>query len=250
MGLLKYPLFLFALLPLLNCSKESSKKEDPIPAQMEAQPKTTNSGGFSGTVAETMTSGGYTYVQLESGIWLAGPQSDIAKGEPVHTDDAGSEMQDFVSKSLNRTFKSIYFVQAIHKGSHGTHEGTENPHAGMGSNAAESSQPEKTVIENLSVPTGGHSIQDIFAKKSDLVGKTVSLRAKVVKANFGIMNTNWYHLQDGTGLEGTNDLTITSLSKAQVGNTVLVKGTLTADKDFGQGYKYALIIEGASLTVE
>ena len=54
------------------------------------------------------------------------------------------------------------------------------------------------------------------------------------------MGTNWIHLQDGTGGEGTNDLTVTTDATVAVGDTVLVKGLLAADKDFGYGYKYAL----------
>lgn len=250
MGLLKYPLVLCSLLPLLNCTKDTAKKEESPPAQTHEQPAPSQSGGISGTVTETMASGGYTYVQLESGIWLAGPQAEIRKGDVIHTDNPGSKMQGFTSKSLNRTFDSIFFVQALLKEGQTSPGGTSDPHGGLGSNDGEPAQPEKAVIENLTVPAGGLTIQDVFAKKDDQAGKEVSLRAKVVKANFGIMNTNWYHLQDGTGLKGTNDLTVTSSAKAKVGDIVLVKGILTAGKDFGQGYKYDLIIESAAISVE
>ena len=76
------------------------------------------------------------------------------------------------------------------------------------------------------------------------------MRAKVVKYNEQIMNRNWLHLQDGTGATGANDLTVTTAEKAKVGDTVLVKGTLVFDKDFGYGYKYKVMLEDAKLTVE
>ena len=52
------------------------------------------------------------------------------------------------------------------------------------------------------------------------------------------------------GEKGTNDLTVTTATVAKVGDTVLVKGALSTNKDFGLGYKYDLIIEDAQVTVE
>jgi hypothetical protein len=72
----------------------------------------------------------------------------------------------------------------------------------------------------------------------------------VVKYNSGIMGKNWLHVQDGSGEAGTNDLTVTTMATAAVGDTVLVKGMAVTDKDFGYGYKYAFIIEDAQVTVE
>jgi uncharacterized protein YaiE (UPF0345 family) len=61
---------------------------------------------------------------------------------------------------------------------------------------------------------------------------------------------NWIHLQDGTGSAGTNDLAITTGSVAALGDTVLVKGILDLNQDFGHGYKYDLIIQDAQIIVE
>jgi hypothetical protein len=36
----------------------------------------------------------------------------------------------------------------------------------------------------------------------------------------------------------------------EMGSTVLVRGKITTDQDFGAGYKYELIIEDAEITVE
>ena len=68
--------------------------------------------------------------------------------------------------------------------------------------------------------------------------------------NDGIMGRNWIHLQDGTGAQGNNDLTITTANEAKVGDTVLVTGKLILNKDFGFGYKYDAMIEDAKVTVE
>ena len=81
-------------------------------------------------------------------------------------------------------------------------------------------------------------------------GKKVRIRGQVVKFNANIMGRNWLHLQDGTGAAGTNDLTITSAATVNVGDTILAKGVVTTNKDFGFGYKYDVIIEKADVTVE
>jgi hypothetical protein len=65
------------------------------------------------------------------------------------------------------------------------------------------------------------------------------------------MGKNWLHVRDGTGEEGTNDLTVTTIDVLpNVGDLVLVTGPLETDKDFGMGYRYDLIIEDAEVTVE
>ena len=64
------------------------------------------------------------------------------------------------------------------------------------------------------------------------------------------MGKNWIHIQDGTGDAGANDLTVTTDVTANSGDTVLISGTLSLDKDFGYGYAYGVIVEDAEVTVE
>ncbi len=112
--------------------------------------------------------------------------------------------------------------------------------------------PQATAVEITGVAkaAGGKTVGEIFAATADLAGKEVLFRGKVVKFNSGIMGKNWLHVQDGSGAAGTNDLTVTTDAVAKVGDTVLVKGVLGTDKDFGFGYKYAVIVEDAAITVE
>ena len=93
------------------------------------------------------------------------------------------------------------------------------------------------------------TVAELFAQKTELSGKHVVLRGKVVKYSGGIMGRNWIHLQDGTGdpTAGTHDITVTSRNTTEVGAIVLVEGTVVLDKDFGAGYRYAVIIEDASV---
>jgi hypothetical protein len=98
---------------------------------------------------------------------------------------------------------------------------------------------------------GGKTIAEVYAQKADLAGKEVLVRGKVVKAKGGIMNRTWIHLQDGTGGEGTNDLTVTTDGEPPaVGAVAVVRGTVAVAKDFGYGYVYEVIVETATVTVE
>jgi hypothetical protein len=92
------------------------------------------------------------------------------------------------------------------------------------------------------------TIAEVYAQKAALKEKPVAVRGKVVKFNEGIMGRNWVHLRDGTGKQGTNDLTVTTNDKASVGDVVTAKGTVRTDKDFGAGYAYPVIVEDASVT--
>lgn len=109
---------------------------------------------------------------------------------------------------------------------------------------------DKMDFSGIEVPDGGTSIASLYADKTDFSGKEILVRGKVVKFNPGVMGKNWIHLRDGTGVEGTNDLTVTTNSVVDVGDVVLVKGALSVDKDFGFGYEYAVILEDADVTVE
>jgi len=98
---------------------------------------------------------------------------------------------------------------------------------------------------------GGKTVAEVFAEKDALAGKPVTFRGKVVKANSGIMGKTWIHVRDGSGAEGTNDLTVTTTTaQPNVGDTVLVTGPVSLNKDFGMGYQYEVIVEDAQVTVE
>ncbi|NGP53393.1 OB-fold nucleic acid binding domain-containing protein [Thioalkalivibrio sp. XN8] len=105
-------------------------------------------------------------------------------------------------------------------------------------------------LSGIETPEGGVTIAELYAGKAELAGQTVTVRGKVVKVNADIMGRNWVHLRDGSGAEGTNNLAVTTNQLPNVGDTVLVTGTLESDKDFGMGYTYELIIEQPELTVE
>jgi len=106
-------------------------------------------------------------------------------------------------------------------------------------------------LAGIAQAEGGKTVAAVFAEKDALAGQKVTVRGKVVKVNAGILGTNWLHVRDGSGGEGTNDLTVTTAGTTpNVGDTVVVKGTVALNKDFGMGYQYDIIVEDAEVTVE
>jgi hypothetical protein len=205
---------------------------------------------LSGKVVETMNAGGYTYVRLEKNgkkTWIAVPQMKASVGQQMAF-QPGQEMTNFTSKTLNRTFESIIFSSGPAVPQKGASDKTASAKA-PGSKAAVVESNEKISLEKAAGP-GAYTVGEIYAKRASLDKKTAVVRGKVVKVSKGIMGKNWIHIQDGTGDsgKGTRDLVVTTaMDAAAVGDEVTVKGTIYKDKDFGAGYKYAVIIEEATI---
>jgi hypothetical protein len=169
----------------------------------------------------------------------------VAVGDEVDLPTNGMPMRNFESKALGRTFEVIYFVNAI------TGAGATDAAAAVAK--AHGTVPAAAAgvdLAGIARADGGMTVAEIFQAGKDARGREVVLRGKVVKYNGGIMGKNWLHVRDGTGAAGTNDLTVTTMDQARVGDTVLVTGKLSADRDFGYGYKYDLLIEDAKVVVE
>lgn len=206
--------------------------------------------GYAGTVIETMNTAGYTYVHVDTGkekVWAAAPECQVKTGDKVVIPQ-GAPMNNYHSKTLDRTFDVVYFVGAINKAGK-----DQTPLTGLGKIPPVS--PGETMAISLDLsgikkPENGKTVEEIYSQKTDLAGKQIILRGKVVKFSPEIMGKNWIHVQDGTGTKGSNDLTVTSSVVVKTGDTILVEGKVVQDKDFGYGYKYDVIIEDAKITVE
>ena len=109
-------------------------------------------------------------------------------------------------------------------------------------------------LAGIAKAEGGKTVAEVFVEKDQLSGQKVTVRGKVVKTNSGIMGKDWVHVRDGSGADGSNDLTVTSNAGAaalpQVGDLVLVTGTVALNRDFGMGYQYPLIVEDAEVKAE
>ena len=215
-------------------------------AKAEAETKADQT--LSGKVVETMNAGGYSYVLIEKNgkkTWVAIPMTQVKVGQEI-TLQPGNEMQNFSSPSLKRTFDSIIFSGGLmpEPGS----AGASKAGASHGVKAAVPVSNEKISVEKATGPDA-YTVSEIHNKKAVLNEKTAVVKAKVVKVSEGIMGKNWVHLQDGSGdaASGTNKLVVTTQDLPAVGDVVTMKGTIYKDKDFGSGYKYAVIMEKATV---
>jgi len=222
-------------------------------AESSPQGTATALGGYTGTVTETMNASSYTYVQVDTGkekIWAAAPEFPVKVGDKVTIPNDGIAMQNYNSKTLKRTFDLVYFVGEIDGANQKTpdHPPAKAPHADPHASMKLASTP--VDFSGIKKAVGGMTVAEIYAQKNDLSSKQVRVRGKVVKFNAQIMHKNWVHIQDGTGSSGANDITVTTQDSAKLGDTVLVTGEVALNQDFGQGYKYGLLLENAKLEVE
>jgi hypothetical protein len=75
------------------------------------------------------------------------------------------------------------------------------------------------------------TIAALHKEKSTLSGKDVRVQGKVVKVNNGIMGRNFLHVQDGTGDQSSNDLTVTSKETASARATNPMRQALSIPAD-------------------
>jgi hypothetical protein len=188
----------------------------------------------------------YTYVRVSaegSEYWIAIAKADVKEKQTYYW-SVGSEMNEFTSKELKRTFRSIFFVQDF---TDQPITNTVSPQQMPSSSMAGKQQVAE--VTGIVVPKapGGLTIAELYKRKKDFAGKTVKICGKVVKFAAGIMNKNWVHIQDGTKEAGSYDLTITTLDSAKIGDVVIVEGLVTLNKDIGAGYFYDILIEDAKM---
>ena len=257
--------------------------QNPAPAKAEpAAAASLDNTALTGTVRETMNAAGYTYLQVDSAagpVWVAIPEGTVTKGQQV-TCLPGMVMENFQSKTLGRTFPTIVFSPGLQpapaQAAAGKEQGTGGDKAAGGFSAAlqaeqtnqaaagaaggaelkgESSGSLGAIVPSADVnvhkATGANSrsVGECFDQAKDLNGTTVRVRGKVMKVSRQIMGKNWLHLQDGTGnpMKNQHDLVVTTLEEPKEGEVVTIEGVLAADRDFGAGYKYAVIVENAKV---
>jgi hypothetical protein len=237
-----------------------------------------------GKVVETMEAGGGTFLRLDTGaekIWVATNKTKVTVGDRLVV-PLGMPMRNFHSDALGRDFPVIYFATSVSRDRKGPATvpaggGTQIREQAMSAGLAPPAQdavlgtpPRQAAPSTQAMPPthppvgagavqvsevippapGGRSVADLWAERAALAGKTVVVRGKVVKFLSGIMGRNWLHLQDGTGdaRSGTHDITVTTTAAAKVGDVLTVTGTLAVDKDFGAGYRYGAVVEGATIS--
>lgn len=217
-----------------------------------------------GIVKETMDAGGYTYILVtdnQQETWVALPPTKVKVGETVKYIH-GIQLENFASKTLNRTFKNIVFSEGLESenpqktGVHGDlfasavqKEKSQGSSAQLEPSVGSSGAVTPLIAENIAKATGenAYTVGELYSKRLALKDSTVRIQGEVVKVTPNIMGKNWIHLQDGSGdpIKNTHDLVITSSDLPAIGSVVAYEGKVTVDRDFGYSYQYDLLVEEA-----
>ncbi len=274
------------LVGVAGCKQESPSSETTTPeiTATSAVPGAGNEHAhptfpLTGKVVEIHNGAGYSYILLDTGSsqhWVATTQIEVAVGDELGFED-GNIMHDFPSKALDRTFPEIIFASQVMGQSGGGHgsdpsvgqseesasgsfasalkkeKKQDNAHQASSMTAvptqgsSKAAMPSADIKVEKAVGANAYSVEELFAKAAELNGKTVLLRAQVMKFSPQIMGKNWLHVQDGTGnpAKATHDLVVTTKATAQKGDTILLEATMKTDQDFGYGYVYNVILEDA-----
>ena len=228
-----------------------------------------------GTVIESQDVKRYTYLHLKDStgqIWAAIPKTPVETGKEIEISDI-IVMKDFHSKTLDKTFDTILFAvpaggSSVCRVPHGEMPAgmtsgmpggmmSEMPGGmpqgsmpGMEMGAGKSKPIPQDIKVSKAVGKDAYTVEEIYSNRKELSQKPVTVRAKVVKFLPQIMEKNWIHIQDGTGNEENSNynIVVSTLETADVGDEVLVHGTLGVDKDYGTMCAFAVIIEDASIT--
>ncbi len=188
---------------------------------------------------ETLETQRYTYIRVEEDgqeYWIATMKQPVEIGSR-YVFQRGLMKKNFFSPEHNRVFETLYLVSDFRPAG--------LPAAAATAQAANVSPEALLKVDPAQInrPPGSLTLKELFSNKQKYNGQKVVVTGKVVKVNPMIMGRNWVHIQDGT-VEGT-DLTVTTLENIPLGHIVSFEGVIALDKDFGAGYRYDIIMEGA-----
>lgn len=192
----------------------------------------------------------YTYLRLrtkDGEIWAAVSKAAVKTGTEVTIGNV-MIMNNFESKGLKKTFDRIVFG-TLGAGSAGAASVAMGPAGGLPPDHPSTASSTDTAGVKVPKAQGpdARTVAEVVGKRTELKGKTVVVRAKVVKFNPGIMGKNWVHLRDGSGStkDETQDVLVTTQESVQLGSIVSARGKVRTDVDLGSGYNYKVLIEDA-----
>ena len=227
--------------------KAQSAKSAALPSTVTPPDET----AVTGTVAETIDAGPYTYLRLKTSsgeIWAAVNEARLKVGSEVTVGNA-MWMANFESKTLNRKFDRILFGSLMNQADASGLPAGHPPTAGSAVGAVPPAADPGDVKVEKAQGKDARTVAELFANKATLKGVEVVVRGRVVKFNAEIMGRNWLHLRDGSGSadKQDNDITVTTTDVVTKGDVVTIRGKVALDQDFTAGYAYPVMIEGAKV---
>ena len=205
-----------------------------------------------GKVLSIHDAGGYRYLEVdENGTtqWVAVMQAPVEVGDRIGF-DTRTVMTDFQSKALKKTFKRIIFAQDLYLPKHAkTMPGSLK--AAVMEQPALPEHDDNVTDDSDFVEKPMYTVEEVHRWRKRLNGRRIKVKGKVYKVARGIMKRDWVHIGDGTGNEHklTDDLVFTAQHVTlRHGDTVIAEGNVTVERNFGFGYFYDVLIEGASFS--
>ncbi len=232
--------------PKVIVEDATSKNSPPSTEASAAVPLNAESGAMANDMhqvvaLEILQAERYTYLRVtekNDTFWIASTKMEPKVGNSYFY-RGGLLKTDFESVEHKRTFAKIYLVSSIIDA---------NAHPGGNSEAVAEAEHVHVNTTEVKKIAGAIKLDALLKSKENFSGKIIVVSGKVVKANFGIMGKNWYHIQDGSKYGGKNsDLTITSADNLPLEAIVNFEGKIYLNKDFGAGYKYDIIMEEAKM---
>jgi hypothetical protein len=221
------------------------------PFAAEAAPERGAPTFLTGAVAEVIQVPNYTYLRLSTSggdAWAAvATNTSIVTGQPV-TVAAQTEMSNFTSKSLGRTFPSIWFGE-LSSGAVAQVPAPPGLPSGHPPTGAKSATDQAVAALNKAEGALDLRVANVFSERALLAGRTVRVKGTVAKVT-SVNGTTYAHLTDGSGSADSkdNDLVVILSAEVKAQDQVTVEGTVSADKDLGIGVIYPVVLDGAKVT--
>ena len=181
----------------------------------------------------------YVYVRVKEGaeeFWIASDRTEVIVGRPYFY-RGGLLKTNFHSNEYDRDFDKLVLVSKVVPADHGE-SGMTDASPAMG-NRQEAKPAVKVDV------AGSVKIADLIASPKKYEGKAIQVSGTCTKVNPNIMGRNWIHLKDGS--KGDPEVVATTDVVVPVGEKATIVGTVVLDKDFGAGYRYAILLESAQL---
>jgi hypothetical protein len=193
-------------------------------------------------VLEAVPTTKYLYLNVSEGdreYWMATGPTEVETGAVYYYNEALIRA-DFESKEMQKVFDTIYLVTRIVPEAE-----VENlkPVKSIASPPEESANSQESGMmgQDGAQDATAVRIADVLNNPGAFQGRWVEVSGTCTKVNEGILNRNWIHLKDGSADD--KDFVITSAATVKPGDIVKIQAVVHLDKDFGAGYKYAVILE-------
>ena len=244
-GALRFFTMAFTILFVVSCKqgpKEDTIEMEPV-HDMDQIHQNISLDVHRVKVLEVLPAEKYVYLRVEEGetaYWMATGKTEVKEGGFYQYNEALIK-KDFESKSLGRTFETLYLVTRLAPAGEGTELGKadltqalKNPDAKVGDAVPVPENPESLPTVQLST---------LLQEKAAFEGQWIQVAGSCTKVNPAIMGRNWVHIQAPDGAK----VVVTTQEDVAPGQELRFAARVALDRDFGSGYSYPLLLEQGQL---